>query len=109
MKVQIKALHAFSHGALLTVPDGEYTINKGEADELVKAGLVEILPAEAEAPQTGVTDSQPLTLHVERSETPIVTDSKPADDDADDLVGLKAEPAPQNKMEAAPANKGKKK
>lgn len=107
MKVQIKALHAFSHGALLTVPDGEYTINKGEADELVKAGLVEILPAEAESPQTGVTDSQPLTLSVERSETPTVTESKPADDD--DLVGLKAEPAPQNKMEKAPANKGHKK
>lgn len=91
MKVQIKALDGFSHGALLAAPGGEYTMNKGDADDLVKIGLAEILPAAEEAP-TGVTDS------------------KPAEDDLADLVGgEKMDDAPLNKMEPAPANKGKKK
>jgi hypothetical protein len=87
IKVKIKALDAFSHGALLAAPGGEYSINKGDADELVKAGFVELV-SETDESQTGVTDSQ---------------------EDLDDLVGGKAEDAPENKMEAAPANKGKKK
>lgn len=90
MKVKVEALTAFSHYALLAAPGagpldgGLYRMAKGEAQELEKNGFVRIVEDEP-APQTGVTDSQ----------------------DTDDLLGdTKAEPAPQNKMQPAPDNKG---
>ena len=85
MEVKVKAVDSFCHGNLNAHIGVEYMIQKATADQLAKAGHVEILPATDTAPQTGVTDSQ----------------------DTDDLLGdgTKAEAAPQNKMEAAPENK----
>lgn len=89
MKIKATAVQSFAHGAHMfhQGESGEFT--KGEAEDLRQAGLIAF---EDVAPQTGVTDS------------------KPAEDDLEDLVGGdKAEAAPLNKMEPAPANKGKKK
>lgn len=89
MKITATALDSFAHGAKTYATGDPVEVMKGEAEDLRKAGLVVYQDA---APQTGVTDS------------------KPAEDDLEDLVGgEKAEPAPLNKMEPAPANKGKKK
>lgn len=85
MEVQIKAVDSFSHDRLHAHIGRQYPVSKATADELVKAGLAEIVPDEDTAPQTGVTDSQ---------------------QDIDDLIGGdKAEAAPENKMAPAPANK----
>lgn len=81
--LEITALDTFTHGRLHMVRGDKETIEASEARELEQAGLV----STAKAPKTA-------------------TDSKPAEDDLDDLVGGKAEAAPQNKMEPAPANKG---
>lgn len=79
------ALDSFAHGARKYVTGDPVEATPGELDDLRNAGLVSMEDA---APQTGVTDSQ---------------------QDIDDLVGgEKAEAAPQNKMQPAPANKGKK-
>jgi hypothetical protein len=83
MDIQIRALDTFMHGyyrGRLDAVSGEtYDLPQAEADELVKAGLAEILPAGA-APA--------------------------ADENLDDLVGGdKMEEAPQNKMADAPTNK----
>jgi len=87
MKTKAIALDSFAHGARQYVAGDSDEFSPGEAEELRKSGLVKF---EEAAPQTGVTDSQP------------------AEDDLEDLVGGKAEPAPANKMEPAPKNKGKK-
>lgn len=85
MQVQVKALDSFAHGRLDAHKGGEYPMSKGEADDLRKAGLVEIIGADDSAPKTA-TDSQ----------------------GADDLLGdAKSDAAPQNKMAPAPANKKK--
>lgn len=84
--LEITALDTFTHGRLYMVRGDKEMIEASEARELEQAGLV----STAKAPKTA-------------------TDSKPAEDDLDDLVGgEKAEAAPQNKMAPAPANKGKK-
>ena len=84
--LEITARDTFSHGRLHMVRGDKETIEASEARDLEKAGLVSI----PKAPKTA-------------------TDSKPADDDLEDLVGGdKAEAAPKNKMQPAPANKGKK-
>ena len=84
MEVKVKALDSFCHGPLHAHIGAEYPMQKATADELVKAGLVEILPT-TDTTQTGVTDSQ---------------------EDLDDLVGgEKMAEAPENKMEPAVSNK----
>lgn len=89
MKISAIANDSFAHGNKQYVKGDPVEVTKGDAEDLRKSGLVSY---EDPAPQTGVTDS------------------KPAEDDLDDLVGGdKAEDVPQNKMEAAPQNKGKKK
>lgn len=40
--VKVKALDTFSHGRLNAVGGKTYTMNQGDADDLKKAGLVEI-------------------------------------------------------------------
>lgn len=83
MKTTATALDSFAHGARTYVAGDPVDATPGDMADLVKAGLVS-------APKTA-------------------TDSKPAEDNLDDLVGgEKAEAAPQNKMAPAPANKGKK-
>lgn len=52
-KVKVKALDSFSHGRLNAVGGVSYTINQGDADDLKKAGLVEI---EGEAAEEEVDD-----------------------------------------------------
>lgn len=86
MELKVKALDSFCHGPLHAHIGVEYPMQKATADELVKAGLVEVVSGDT-APQTGVTDSQ---------------------ENVDDLIGGgKAEAAPENKMAPAPANKKK--
>ena len=41
-KVAVKALDSFSHGRLNATIGQRYTINSGDADDLRKAGLVEV-------------------------------------------------------------------
>lgn len=84
--LEITARDTFAHGRLHMVRGDKETIEASEARDLEKAGLV----STGKAPKTA-------------------TDSQPADDDLEDLVGGdKAEAAPKNKMQPAPANKGKK-
>lgn len=79
------ALDSFAHGRTQYVKGDTVEATPGDMADMIKAGLV---TTEEVAPQTGVTDSQV------------------AEDNLDDLVGgEKAEPAPQNKMAPAPANK----
>lgn len=81
--LEITALDTFTHGRLHMVRGDKETIEASEARDLEKAGLV----STTKAPKTA-------------------TDSKPVDDDLDDLVGgEKMEDAPQNKMAPAPTNK----
>ena len=88
MNITATAIDSFAHGAKQYASGDPVEATKSTAEDLRKAGLVAF---EDVAPQTGVTDS------------------KPADDDLEDLVGGdKAEAAPKNKMQPAPANKGKK-
>lgn len=87
---KVKILDSFAHGRPVYEAGQIVEFSPGEAEELRKAGRVEFV--NDVAPQTGVTDSQD-------------TDDLLGDADAD----VKAAPAPQNKMEPAPANKGKKK
>lgn len=94
MEIQIRALDSFQHGYIGGRLDADagstYPVRQTIADDLVKAGLAEIV-ADDPAPQTSVTDSQV------------------AEENLDDLVGgEKMAEAPENKMAPAPANKGKK-
>lgn len=84
---KVKALQPLVHNRINAVRGDEFDVDDGEARQLAERGLAKIVAEDA--PQTGVTDSQ----------------------EDDDLLGdgVKAEPAPKNKMEAAPVNKGKKK
>lgn len=77
--VKVKALDAFNHGRLNAVGGKTYTMNQGDADDLKKAGLVEI---EGDAAEDDVDDL---------------------------VGGAKMEPITSNKMEAKPANKADKK
>lgn len=78
-KVTVKALDSFHHGRLNAVRDAIYTMSKGEADDLKKAGLVEEVGDAAD------------------------------DDVDDLVGGAKMEPITSNKMEAKPENKAAKK
>lgn len=94
MDIKIRALDTFQHGYYRGRLDADagatYEVPQSEADDLVKAGLAEIVTITAE-----VVTEEPPTAEPET--------------DLDDLVGgEKAEEAPENKMAPAPANKGKK-
>lgn len=73
MKVNVKALSSFQHGQIDAKRGMPYEFSKGEADDLAKAGLVEI-----------------------------VDEAKPEQE-------TKMQPATENKMADAPANKRVKK
>lgn len=81
MKVNVKALSGFMHGRANVAPGDTLAFNKMEAEDLQKAGLVEI------------------------------TGDAPADAGEDDLLGdggAKMDAAPENKMASAPTvKKGK--
>lgn len=79
MKTKIKALTSFMHGRTHAHVGNEVEVSKGEADELVKAGMAEVVAGEA----------------------------APADEGVDDLLGgdSKMEDQPENKMESEPENK----
>jgi hypothetical protein len=86
MKTKIKATTSFMHGRIHAHAGDELEVSKGEADDLVKAGMAEVA-AEAQAE--------------EQTAAPVAPD-----DGVDDLLGdAKMEDAPQNKMEAEPDNK----
>lgn len=81
-KVKIKAVTSFSHGNLDATMGGTYSLNKGDAQELEKIGLAEIV--------TGDDTEEP--------EQPDPADLLGDDDEK------AAEPV-ENKMESAPENK----
>lgn len=92
-KVNVKALQTVSHGNLDMKEGRVYAMSKGEAQELEKAGFVSL-------DATGESDG---ILGEPQPQKP-----QPGDvvaDDAPDILGAKKEPAPLNKMAAAPANK----
>lgn len=93
-KVNIKALQTFSHGNVDAKEGGTYAMNKGDAQELEKAGFCEIVDG-GNAEQTQVD-----TLQQKHQKGDVVTDP-----DEDDLLGEKAAPATENKMAEAPRNK----
>lgn len=49
MKIKLRALQNFQHGRLGAEAGNEYEFTKGDADDLIKAGLAEII-AEQSAP-----------------------------------------------------------
>lgn len=95
-KVKVTALQTFSHGNVDAHQGGTYSLNKGDAQELEKAGFVSLI-AEGEVEQTQV--DQPAQT---KQAGDIVVDA-PGDDD--DVLGDKAAPARSNKMAEAPDNK----
>ena len=86
-KVNVTALRTFSHGNIDATEGKTYSMNKGEAQELEKAGFVSI---RGENPEQVQVDT-PLQDHQKGD---VVVDEKMAD-------------APENKMADAPANKSR--
>lgn len=85
MKIKVKAITSVMHGRHHMQAGDELEVTKGEADELQKAGLVQIVGEQEAAAQPGTPDTKVA---------------------AEDLTGVeKMEDEPQNKMEPAPENK----
>lgn len=87
MKTNVKALDSFVHGRVHMTAGDKYEFSKGEAEELQKAGLVEIVGQEEDAPEPAA--------QVEEVTQPVA-----------DEQGAKMTEAPENKMADAPENKG---
>lgn len=96
-KVKVTALQTFSHGNVDAQQGGTYRLNKGDADELAKAGFVTLDGGDEPAAQTQV--DQPAQ---KKQAGDVVVDA-PGEDD--DVLGDKAAPALSNKMAEAPDNK----
>lgn len=95
-KVKVKALQAVSHGNVDMREGGVYAMNKGDAQELEKAGFVTIeASGDAEATQIDQPAQKPQPGDVV------------ADDDPD-ILGAKMDDAVENKMANATANKTRK-
>ena len=77
MKIQVRALDTFSHGRQNPRRGDTITVGQGDADDLAKAGLVEIV---GEAPDEPEVKIAPITSN-------------------------KMAPKPANKMAPKPANK----
>lgn len=93
-KVNIQALQTFSHGNVDAKEGGVYAMNKGDAQELEKAGFCKITEG-GDAEQTQVDTPQQ-----KHQKGDVVTD------DPDDLLGdAKMEGVHENKMADAPRNK----
>lgn len=78
MKIKVKALQRFFHGRQMADAGGEYEFTKGDAEQMEKNGLVEI-----------------------------VGESDPAETKMADPVENKMADAPDNKMERPTSNKRK--
>lgn len=92
-KVNVTALRTFSHGNVDAKEGGTYAMNKGDAQELEKAGFVSL---GGEDPEQTQVDQQRQT----KQAGDVVVD------DADDLLGDgKAAATLDNKMVEAPRNK----
>lgn len=94
MKTKVKATTSFMHGRIHAHLGDEIEVTKGEADELIKAGMAHEVVAQEEAAQP--------------AEAP--AEAQPADD-VDDLLGgedaaQKMDGEVENKMEPAVENKG---
>jgi hypothetical protein len=89
MKTKIKATASFMHGRIRADAGDELEVTKGEADEMVKAGLVQI-----------VNDEQAA-----QSEQPAETQQMTAESEPAQSVEAKMAEAPENKMEDVPENK----
>lgn len=98
-KVKVTALQQFAHGNIDAHPGGTYSMNKGDAHELEKMGLV-TLAADGDAEQTQV-DQPPQ----KKQAGDVVVDAPGEDDDP---LGEKAAPVLGNKMAEAPENKSAK-
>lgn len=57
MNVQVKALDSFAHGRVSAHRNETVTLNKGDAEELAKLGLVEILDDKAPAAEAKMEDA----------------------------------------------------
>jgi hypothetical protein len=94
-KVKVTAVQPFSHGNVVAAQGGTYEMNKGDAQELEKAGFV-TLDADGDAEQTQV--DQP---RMKPQPGDVV-----ADDNAE-ILGAKMDEAVDNKMANAAENKRK--
>jgi hypothetical protein len=85
MKTKVTATTSFMHGRVHAHAGDELEVTKGEAEDLVKAGLA---ADQGAVPQEAAPTPQ-------------------ADGDVDDLLGdAKMDGEVENKMDAAPSNKG---
>lgn len=99
-KVKVKALQSFAHGNIEAHQGETVTMNKGDADELMKAGFVQG-EADVEVPTTQVQVEQPPQEHQQGD---VVTD----DPETGEPDGKAAQDL-DNKMAAAPENKASRK
>jgi hypothetical protein len=124
-KIKVTALSSFMHGRVHMQAGQTEEFTKGDADELVKAGLVvqgegQEQSAQPQQPQPQAADQAQEAAPVEKAQ-PIEGDpaahAVPVDISAeengpselDDLLGEeKAEPDPENKMEKPASNKASK-
>lgn len=93
-KVNVTALQTVSHGNLDMKQGKVYTMSKGEAQELAKAGFVSL-------ESTGESEGT-LGEHVAQKK-------QPGDTTVEDDADAKMEGTPKNKMADAPVNKSSKK
>lgn len=95
-KIKVMALQAFAHGNIVARQNGVYTMNKGDAQELEKAGFVSL---NAEGDSEGTQTDQP---RMKPQPGDVVADDEP------DILGAKMDDAVQNKMDNAAENKRRK-
>jgi hypothetical protein len=91
--VKVKALDHFQHGRVAAARGGEYNFSKGDADDLVKAGLVELV-GESDKDDDARVKQMP----------------QPGDvvaDEEEGILGSKMDQQPHNKMAEAPVNKSR--
>lgn len=92
-QVKVKALRPFAHGNITASAGGVYTMNRGDAQELEKAGFVEL-------GATGESEATQYMAPAQKAQPGDVV----VDDDAD-ILGAKMDTATENKMAKAGSNK----
>lgn len=90
MQVKVKALSNVAHGRFNMTRGQEFTVSKGESEELRSIGMVQIVEDEQPAQAEQAAEKQQMTAKPEAVQPE--AEAKMAD-------------APENKMEAAPENK----
>lgn len=102
-KIQVKAVTMFVHGRFNVMHGQELEMSKGEADDLIKAGLVQVVEGDkAQAEQPAIDAQLASAPAAEPQPGDVVIETG---HDEDDVLGEKAAAPVENKMEPASANK----